>query len=244
MGKRLLSAGAICCGLLFALTITAHAGTLYSTGFEAPTFTTGNLTGQDGWQQFGGTSVLVETSVVKSGLQAVSVDGSGNGQSGPFHQDVTTGPVVNLSADIYLGSSTSETKWQFAGLGSGLAPFLGGVDITGTNLFLITSGFPTVATFTRDTWHNVGLSFDLNTQKYSVSLDGSTVASSVAFCGDNGPCSGAHVSSFGDGFFDSFRSGNDIGYIDNYSVSTPEPSSLMLLGTGLAGLVGLLRRKP
>jgi hypothetical protein len=104
----------------------AHAGTLYSTGFENPPFILGDLSGQDGWSVFGPTTVLVENTLVQSGLQAVSVDGSAASQSGPYHSDFSTGPLIELTAGIYIASSSSQSEWQFAGLGSGLAPFLGG----------------------------------------------------------------------------------------------------------------------
>jgi hypothetical protein len=237
------------CGLVFAVTLSvavpAHAGTLYSTGFEGPTYTTGNLAGQDGWAIFGSHTTLVENTLVKSGLQAVSVDGSGTGQSGPYRSDFSTGPLVSLSADIYIASSTSQSGWQFGGLGSGLAPFLGGVDLhPGGQVVAISSGYPVIGTFAYNTWNYFNILFDLNAQTYSVFENGIQLASNVAMCGDNSICAGAHVNSFGSGIFDTFGGGNDKGYIDNYSVSeVPEPSSLMLLGTGLAGFAGVIRRK-
>ena len=231
------------------LTIPLQAGVIYSTGFENPPFTTGNLTGQDGWQVFGAGTPQVETTLVKSGTQAVEVQGNTGGQTGPFHSDATSATMVDLSADIYLASGTSQSEWQFAGLGGpGLGPFIGGIDTNPINntVFLITNGFPTVGNFTRDTWHHVDLLFDFNTQTYTFTLDGTLLASNVAFCGDNGPCAGGHVNSYGNGFFDAFSdpSQNDVGYLDNYSVSdVPEPSSILLLGSGLAGALGRLRRK-
>jgi hypothetical protein len=51
------------------------ASTILTTGFEAPTFTTGNLQGQGGWVSAGaGTSTaVVQNSIVNSGSQAVTV---------------------------------------------------------------------------------------------------------------------------------------------------------------------------
>src|SRR5271157_5023526 len=118
--------GAVLSSLVFAFVFlaipAAWAGTLYSTGFENPPFTLGPLAGQDGWQVFGNANVLVENTIVQSGMQAVSVDGSVVGQSGPYHNDFSTGPLIELSAGIYIASSSSQSQWQFAGLGSGLTP--------------------------------------------------------------------------------------------------------------------------
>jgi PEP-CTERM motif len=103
-----------------------------------------------------------------------------------------------------------------------------------------------VGTFRYNAWDNFSFLFNLNTQAYGIFLNGGTLASNVPFCGDNGPCAGAHVSSYGDGIFDTFRGGNDMGYIDNYRVvenPVPEPSSFALLGTGILGVAGMLRRK-
>ena len=247
---RAIAIPSLLIAFVLAVAIPAtHAGTIYATGFENPPFTLGNLVGQDGWQEFGTTSVDVQTSVVYAGSQAVWVDGSASSQSGPYHSDFSTGPLVGLSAYIYLASSSTQSSWQFAGLGSGLFPFIGGIDTdpSNNNILLITAGLPVVGTITRGAWHNVYFVFNFTTQKYNFWLDGTQLGSNVPFCGDNGPCLGEHVASYGTGFFDTFGGGNDSGYLDNYSVSNvpsvPEPGSIALLGSGIVGLAGVLRRR-
>jgi hypothetical protein len=233
---------ALLVALMLCVTIpAAHAGVVYSTGFEPPTYTLGNLVGQDGWQIFGPATVLVENSVVQSGLQAVSVDGSVVSQSGPFHADVATGPLVQLSAGIYIASSSTQSEWQFSGLASGLAPFIGGINVLpGGAIQLQTPGFPIVGTFTYDTWHNVRYVFDITTQTFDFYLDSSLITA-------NAPFVGGFVGAYGDGIFDTFGNGNDFGYIDNYSVSNvpgvPEPGSIALFGSGILGLAAAARRK-
>ena len=210
------------------LTVSALAapGTLYSTGFENPPFTLGNLAGQDGWQVSsvcgltGPATGLVENTLVQSGSQAVSVDGSVTCQSGPYHSDSSTGPLIELSAGIYIASSSSQTQWQFAGLGPGLAPFIGGVGILATGqIVAITAGLPTVGTWTYNAWNNLDFLFNFSTQTYAITLNGVPLASGLPFCGDNGPCAGAPVSTYGTSLFDTFGGGNDTGYIDNFAVS-------------------------
>ena len=247
--------------LLFLLPtciLPANAVPLYTTGFENPPFTLGNLAGQDGWAiSATGPSVattLVENTVVESGGQAVSVGGSVTDQTGPFHSNASTGPLIDLAADIRLKSSTTQNAWQFAGLGPSLTQFLGGIDILANgNVEVITAGFPVVGTLTRDAWHHVDLLFDMTTQTYVASLDGTVLASNLHFCGSNTGCTGAFVSIFGTSLFDTFGNpsgaGNDTGYLDNFCVANvgvvPEPTTLLLWGTSMMGLglAGWRRRR-
>jgi hypothetical protein len=79
-----------------------------------------------------------------------------------------------------------------------------------------------------------------------VKLDGATLATGLAFCGNNhGNCNGAPVTTMGWDLFDSFGGGNDLGAMDNFSISTttPEPGTLGLLGSGLLVGIGIVRRK-
>jgi hypothetical protein len=180
---------------------------LYSTGFENPPFTPGAIAGQDGWSVFGPGISTVENSFAKTGSQAVFVDGGTATQCGAFHGNVSTGtPFVELSADIAIFTSTSQTEWQFAGTGPGLVGYIGGIDVLPNNqIQAITAGFPVVGIFPRATafnasvWHHIDLLFNITTQTYSLSLDGSLLGSNLPFCGSNVGCSGASVAAYGDG---------------------------------------------
>ncbi len=213
--------------VVLAVTSSSSSGNLYSTGFENPPFTPGNLSGQDGWQVTAACSpgvsatVLVENTLVQSGSQAVSVNDSVGCQSGPFHNDSSAGPLVELSAGIYITSSPTPSAWQFAGLGPSQLPnapvFLGGVNILGGGeIDAITSGFPKVGTWAYNAWNNLDLLFDFSSQRYTLTLNGVTLASGVPF-------STANVSTYGTSLFDSFGNGpgTDTGYIDNFSLSNP-----------------------
>ena len=237
-------------GLAVGSVLPAYAGTvLYTTGFESPTFTTGTISGQNGWAVFGTSSAAqVESGVAQSGSQAVEILPSlATGQTGPYYALSTAASEVELSAYIYLASSSTQSAWQFAALGPGLAGFIGGVDISDTGTINLISGSdPAVGpTFTYGSWQLLDFVFNFTTQTYDFSLNGTLISSNAPFCGSNGSCTGANVASFGDAFFDTFPASgaNDIGYMDNLtisSLSTPEPGTLMLLGAGLGAL--LVRR--
>jgi hypothetical protein len=229
----------------------ANAGVIYQTGFENPPFTLGSVVGQDGWSEFGSATANVQNAVAASGSQAVAVDGASTAsQSGPFKSSPTAAGKVVLSGDIMLTSSADQGSWQFAGLGAGLTPFDGGIDIgAGGNIFAITAGYPTIGSFSRDVFHSVQIFLNYNTQSYSVRLDGVTLASGLHFCGDNGPCAGAPSGPFDSGLFDTFGGNHtDTGYLDDYAVATfvPEPSTwaVMLLGMGALGASLRRRRHP
>ncbi|MGD0435820.1 MAG: PEP-CTERM sorting domain-containing protein, partial [Bryobacteraceae bacterium] len=239
---------------MVGLAAPAWANTvLYSTSFESPTFTTGPLAGQDGWSGFGPSGASVESFFADTGSQAVFLDGGAASQSGPYYATTSTGPLVDLSADLAIFTSSTQTEWQFSALAPSLGGFLGGINILADNsIEAQTAGNPIIGTFARATgfnssaWVNVNLLFDLATQTYDISVGGVLLDSNVPICGSSSGCTGATLSTFGDGLFDTFGGGNDSGYMDNYSVTlvtaTPEPGNLGLIALGLVG-IGLVRRK-
>ena len=239
-----------------AMAVSAHATVFYSTDFEAPAFAPGPIGGQGGWQTFSASSqpglAQVENGVAQSGLQAVSVDGAAGGQTGPYYTLNLSSPgKIDLSGNIRLSSAAGGASWQFAAIGPGLVGFAGGIDITNTGAIRAISGaFPTIGSFSYDTWHHVDVLLDYPSQTFGIKLDGLTLASGLAFCGSNSGCSGANVGTFGVGIFDTFggASGQDLGYLDDFNIATfptgvPEPAgwALMFGGIGLAG--GILRRR-
>jgi hypothetical protein len=245
---QLWSAGVLLATPFFCLSASAQA--LYSTGFENPPFTTGPIAGQDGWQVFGTSGAAqIENTKAEAGSQALEeIPALDTGQTGPYHTDSTAAGMVDLSADIYIASSSNPSKWQFGALGATLTPFLGGMDVypDGT-IHTITVGYPTVGTWTYNAWNHVDLRFDVTHQTYSLSINGSLIVGNVANCGDNSTCTGGQTSNYGVGLFDTFgnEANNDIGYMDNFSVAiVPEPGTVTLLLLGLNGclVVRRLRR--
>jgi hypothetical protein len=242
--NRGLAVGALLAAAL-SYGVVAQATVIFQTDFEAPGYTTGALAGQNGWQVFGASgAVSIDGSAPIAGLQSARIDGSQVlGQSGPFHTDASAIARITVSADILLRSGQAERSWQFAALGAGLVGFSGGIDIDST-----TNGFATIGNFSRDAVHHVDLLLDYSTQLFGVKLDGVTLASGLAFCGDNGPCAGAPTGAYSNLLFDTFgASGDDFGYIDNILVEStrdvPEPGSLALLCGALIAAPTLRRKR-
>jgi uncharacterized repeat protein (TIGR03803 family) len=128
--------------------------------------------------------------------------------------------VLELSADIFLASSTNESIWQFATTGANDTGYAGGINVVGgTSIQAITSGFPIVGTLTRDAWHRVDVVLDYRSQTFALKLDGSPLATNLPFCGSNSGCSGAPVAEFGWALFNTFGNGSDSGYMDNFSIA-------------------------
>lgn len=231
--------------------MAAQATVIFQTDFESPAYATGVLSGQNGWNVFGNSAaVTVDSAAPITGLQSAKVTGSQIGsQTGPFHSDPSAISKVTVSADILLTSGQAERQWQFSAIGAGLAGFTGGIDIdSGTgSIFAITNGFTTIGSFSRDTVHRVELLLDYGSEVFGVKLDGATLASNLAFCGDNGPCNGALAGPYDSLIFDTFGPlGDDVGYIDNILVQStaavPEPTTSALLLMGLLGISSIRRK--
>jgi hypothetical protein len=258
--------GSFC--LLAALCVLARGGSIYSTGFEQPTFAPNQALGnQDSWQEWNGSASAAvvgccsPSSEIYAGQQSVTVVAeatNANTQTGIYHQDTASGsPLIDLNAELEIVSTETENTWQFAGLGAGLIPYIGGINIVPTGpatdtIYSITAASTAIGTFTRQVgvvnsaWHDVDLLFNFSTQTYNITLDGTLLAANVPFCGGNATCTGAFVSEATfPSFFDVFADigGNDFAYMDNLSVSSvPEPATYGLTGAALVAGAFLLRR--
>lgn len=226
-----------------------------SYGFEAPQYSLGSLTGQNGWVRDGTGVATVQNTVVQSGAQAVSLTGNTTEWHWPdLGYNATPGEFVRASAGILRGSSPEATKnfgffldaynasvQRVARVGLGVsagAPALvvtALVDGTAGN-YLIETGL------SWDTWYDVQMDLKFDTQSFDVYLNGVLKASDLSFL--------VAANSLGDvDLMKSFTTGaTDIGYFDNYKVEAllvPEPTAgaLLLLGLACFGGRSLLGRR-
>lgn len=240
-----------------AIAGAAQAGTLINTGFESPDYTLGNLVGQNGWDAVSlfddhTVTARVQSSVVKTGTQAVSLTGTGEG-SASFAYNMTpyipaTDKIVTIAFDMNWGESGFSRSFVY-----GLQAYDTDLNLAGsvgvTQLF----GFYNAAIFDEEgtpvpipgatilpgEWHHFKLVLDYESQTYHASVDG--------FLSATIPFQTEGLTNYGEA--DLYRdaglgNANDTGYFDNLSITTgsivPEPATLGLLG-GLG--VTLLRRR-
>ena len=240
-----LPASAFC---LFS--INATASTIYQTGFEAPTITTGLLNGQDNWSASGsGATTVVETAVVHSGSQAVILTpGSSPNTYGSQHSDpvsLSSNSILSVSDYVLFSSTGTATYWTALGtfyLAGG--NILMNVDPSG-EIILSINGTNTDSGLHVSTgaWTQLGLT--INYANGTVTpLDNGTAGSAVAF---------NDVTDLALNTFQFYSQSNSattpqVAYFDDVSISTatatPEPASLFTALTTLAvlGLAKSFRR--
>jgi|WetSurMetagenome_2_1015567.scaffolds.fasta_scaffold227577_2 hypothetical protein len=227
----------LACGLLAlavgALSAPAQAVIIYSTGFEPPTFTTGELDAQDGWYADVLGSAAIQTSVVYAGSQALAIDSSPVPSSAWYYKagaydPIASGtPLVQASVQMRLGSvGTASGSWGLDVYASDSR--VGLMYVNNVNQVYIydvegAAAISTGITVTRDVWHSFELIMDYANDTYYGKVDGvSTVTTNLG-----------SQTNFSDADFRVTSAQYDVSYWDNLSVTaTPEPTSLALLALG------------
>ena len=226
-----------------AIALPASAASLYSTGFEAPTFSLGALNGQGGWVS-ADTTATVENTVVYAGAQAVSARGT-DFTYYPYGPITPTAPIT-----VSMAFETTDTGLVFSNFVVGDSPGFAGITAglaleNNGEIYAVSPGFPVIGTYAPGTWIDLSMTLNYATQTYSISLDGSRVASGLAFCGGwehSNHCDQNNITQFGVVEFDPHGLKNGEDYVDNVSVSSaPEPAAWALMLAGFAAVGAALR---
>jgi hypothetical protein len=266
--RRALLAALLGC----AVVAPSRAAILFdSNGFESPTYSTGNLVGQNGWDRVDSESpsvpnvpITVQNSVVASGSQAVQITSNSAGpglftyaiQPISLASVATSGtPEIKVQWDMRVNSSLSPAGvwgvqvYDNSG-GGGPYPYafagVGPVGVATNELLKVSApdGDTAVAmppVPSFDTFHTYVLDMNFQQGLYSLSVDGDLRTIGAL------NISGTN-GNLGEVDFFTFNRGSDTAFFDNLIVTSgtglvPEPASLGLIGVAGAMLLGRRRRK-
>ena len=215
----------------------ALATVIFSTGFEPPTYTTGQLAGQNGWSM--STVPVVENTTVFAGSQAVAANSSGGG-SQVVEQPLSynaTGQTVVASVEFMEGSGSQPEEWVplYAAGSSGTIAFL---TIQSGNATPDSGFLPGSVPVNVGQWYDYELVLNFATQTFSGYVD-STLIGSGSF-----DTSETTLQDVDLGFGGLPGMNTATGYWDNLSITAvPEPSAFFLCLGALPGLALLSRKR-
>lgn len=224
----------------------AFGATVYQTGFEAPTITTGVLSGQDNWSGSGsGATTVVETSVVHSGSQAVIVTPGAGSNFGAQHADAASllsSSILSVSDYVDFSSTGLATYWTPVGtFYSAGGNILLNVDTSGQIVLSINgNNTATGVHVSTGTWNQLGMVINYAAGTVTA-YDNGIAAGSAAF----NDSTDLNLTTF-QFYSQANRAATpQVAYFDDASITTssatPEPASVLSTLAGVAAL-GLLRR--
>ncbi len=247
LSRRLCHRLALVLGLAVAVLLScvrpASAAIIYQTGFEPPTYTLGTLSGQDNWSS--SSIPVVQNGTVLSGTQAAEFDASllPSGQSVILHPLAYSSvgnpePLVRIQEAFFLSTTGRHSIWDVIAVG-GNNGFIGQVLVAANDTALLGLASTTVGSVpvTRGQWNLFELDLNFQTQMQSAFVNG-------VFIGQ-GAFAHPTTSLASDAFGVNFFPGSDQAFVDDLSVTSsaltalaiPEPSTLAILGSSLAGLM-------
>lgn len=240
--------------VVFALVSRSHADNILDVGYEDPTYSIGDISGQDGWSiiDSNGTAEVVSESASPTGSapegnQLLELDANDNAAVSAAKTFATQTEPFTMSFEMAYDAATDRGRSHTVYIGNTSDRF-GGVNVgfddvgTGTtDLFVTDADGKNLfgeGLAEEDTFYRFDIDIRPAEQRYDVNVydaDGFVAGSS-----DNG--SRNSIDSFDRVIFSNFvgEDGTDNMFVDNV-FAIPEPSTLVLLGLG--GLLLMKRRR-
>jgi len=223
----------VVCAVMNVVLAATEVRAGYSTGFEEPTFSLGNVNGQDGWlaqlsPPLRG-PVIIQNTTVASGKQALEIQATG-----PLSR-LTTFAQQNLN--LGSGGKTVRAEFDFLYHGSlqtgfsafGDTGYVGQLSTVGGKFFLGNSSSSVFSGASANgVWYRLTMDMNFAAQTIEGFVDGTSIGSLAM----NPPSPANNFIGFQ---FVSYNSGGATqkAYFDNFSIKViPEPSSFTLAGLG------------
>lgn len=234
---------------LFSICGFLNAETIYQTGFEKPTYSTGSLSGHNGWTSTGGSIGVVEKTFAYSGSQAVLYDTSARaGQYDDiynFSYNSINNPnqLVTVSVEAYFTGNSNEI-WEALGPDSSKG-FMGQIQVQdGYATFGLADTNIGAVPVTFNAWNQYSMVFDYSTNTEAAYINGILIGSSSFVTPGSTDLTDNWI-----GYDYKYGRASDKGYFDNLSItatavpvsSVPEPADFSLLACGLLAGLGAFR---
>jgi hypothetical protein len=214
---------------------SAQAATVFSTGFEAPTYAAGALAAQDGWAGAG----TVQSAVVGGGSQALQLSGTGAAYASHGISYAIGTDRVSVQTSFFVPTGTSVSQAGIAVTGN--TGFIGQLDnVSGLYALGNVNANTSPVAFAAGVWHLLDIEFDFTTKIMAGFVDGTSLGS-IAINNAAQPSMLTGLTLF---FQGQPSTAATTMYFDNVSVSNvPEPGPMALVGLALAGLCLASRKR-
>jgi len=232
---------------LFSICGFLNAETISQVGFEKPTYSTGSLSGHNGWFNSGNVGV-VENTFAFSGSQAVLYDTSARAgqyvnQDDFFYNSIhNPNQLVTVSVEAYFTGDSNEV-WEALGPDSSKG-FMGQIQVQdGYATFGLADSNIGAVPVTFDAWNQYSMVFDFSNDTEAAYINGILIGSSSFVTPGATNLTDTQI-----GYNSKFGRASDKGYFDDLSITAtavpapvPEPADFSLVACGLLAGLGAFR---